>query len=119
MARFGLLMLRKGNWNGKQVIPEDWVEESTDYYSDAALYGSDGYGYMWWVAKDNNNYPHLPNVKLEEGTYSARGAGGHYILIIPDHDMVIVHRVNTFERNNVSSYQMGTLVKMILDAKIK
>jgi len=46
MARFGLLMLRKGNWNGKQVIPEDWVEESTRYHSDATLYRSDGYGYM-------------------------------------------------------------------------
>ena len=119
MARFGLLMLRKGNWNGSQIIPADWVEESTDYYSDATLYGTDGYGYMWWVVKHNTKFPHLPNVVLKEGTYSARGAGGHYILVIPDYDMIIVHRVNTFERNFVSGSQMGKLVKMILDAKIK
>jgi CubicO group peptidase (beta-lactamase class C family) len=50
MARLGLLMLRKGKWNETQVIPEDWVEESTQPYSDARLYGSDAYGYMWWVA---------------------------------------------------------------------
>ncbi|MFC1555352.1 serine hydrolase domain-containing protein [candidate division KSB1 bacterium] len=118
MARFGLLMLRKGNWNGNQVIPADWVEESTDYYSDAALYSSDGYGYMWWVVKKDNNFPHLPGVELEEGTFSARGAGGHYILVIPDRDMIIVHRVNTFENNSVSSGQFGRLVRMILDAKI-
>jgi len=117
-ARFGLLMLRQGNWNGRQVIPADWVNESTSYYSDAALYSCDGYGYMWWVAKDNNKFPHLPYVKLKEGTYSARGAGGHYILIIPEHDMVIIHRVNTFERNSVSSANFGRLVKMILDAKL-
>lgn len=118
MARFGLSMLRKGRWQGKQVIPSAWVEESTSYYSDAALYGCDGYGYMWWVVKHNNKFPHLPFVKLKEGAYSARGAGGHYILIIPEYDMVIVHRVNTDEEGNfVSPGEMGQLVKLILDAK--
>ena len=118
-ARFGYLMLKKGNWNGKQIIPKDWVEESTRYHSDATLYGSDGYGYMWWVSRNCNKYPHLPNVNLPEGTYSARGAGGHYILIIPDYNMVIVHRVNTFERgNSVSGSEMGKLTQMILDAKM-
>lgn len=120
MARFGLLMLRKGNWEGKQIIPEEWVEESTRYYSDAELYHCDGYGYMWWVVKHGNRYPHLPNVKLSEGAYSARGAGGHYIIVIPDYDMVVVHRVNTFVRgNSVSGADMGTLVQMIMDAKLK
>jgi CubicO group peptidase (beta-lactamase class C family) len=119
MARFGLLMLRKGKWQNKQVIPDEWVEESTRYHSDATLYSSSGYGYLWWVARDYNKFPHLPNVKLAEGTYSARGAGGHYILIIPDHDMVIVHRVNTDIRGKkVSKDDFGTLVKLILDAKM-
>lgn len=117
MARFGLLMLRKGKWNGKQLIPEDWVEESTRYHSDASLYGSDGYGYMWWVARDHNKYSHLPGISLPEGTYSARGAGGHYILVIPQYDMVVVHRVDTFEDNSVSSAEFGKLMKLILDAK--
>jgi len=117
-ARFGLLMLRKGNWNGKQVIPRGWVEESTRYHSDANLYGVDGYGYMWWVARDHNSFPHLPNVKLKEGTYSARGAGGHYVIIIPEHDMVFVHRVNTYLRGHqVSAADVGTLLQMIFDAK--
>ena len=118
MARFGLLMLRNGNWNGKQVIPADWVEETTGYCSDATIYRRDGYGYMWWAAKDFNHYPHFPNVKLKEGTYSARGAGGHYILVIPDRDMVIVHRVDTFERNMVRPGEFGTFVQMVLDSKV-
>lgn len=118
LARFGLLMLREGNWNGTQLIPADWVKESTSYHSDATLYSSDGYGYMWWVAKDHNKYPHLANVDLQEGTYSARGAGGHYVLIIPDYDMVIVHRVNTDIRGKrVSSSEFGSLVDLILKAK--
>jgi CubicO group peptidase (beta-lactamase class C family) len=119
MARFGLLMLRKGKWQGKQVIPAEWVAESTNYYSDAALYSFDGYGYMWWVAKHNNKFPHLPNVDLKEGTFSARGAGGHYIMVIPEYDMVIVHRVNTDVRGNyVTPEEMGRLIKMIFAAKI-
>lgn len=120
MARFGLLMLRKGKWGDRQVIPEDWVEESTRYHSDAALYGYDGYGYMWWVVRDHNKFPHLPNVRLKEGAFSARGSGGHFIIVIPDRNMVFVHRVDTWERgNSVASEHVGTLLQMILDAKIE
>ncbi|UCE41660.1 MAG: serine hydrolase [Candidatus Aminicenantes bacterium] len=117
MARFGLLMLRKGKWNGKQLIPVDWVKEITSYCSDAFAYGGDGYGYMWWVVKNNNRLPHFPFVELKEGAYSARGAYGQYILVIPEYDMVIVHRVNSFERgNSVSGSQFGMIVKKILMA---
>lgn len=119
LARFGWLMLNKGNWNGEQVIPADWVEESTRYHSDAALYGSDGYGYMWWVARDFNKFPHLPDADIPEGSYSARGAGGHYVLIIPDYNMVIVHRVDTDVRGNrVSTEEAGKLIGMILKARM-
>lgn len=120
MARFGLLMLRQGKWKDKQVIPEDWVKESTRYHSDATLYHSDGYGYMWWVARDHNKYSHMPNVDLEEGTFSARGAGGHYLMVIPDHHMVFVHRVNTDKRGHrVASEDVGRMLQMILNAKMK
>ena len=118
LGRFGLLMLRNGNWNGKQIIAEGWVKESTSYYSDATLYGTDGYGYMWWVSNKHNKFSHLPNVELPEGSYSARGAGGHYVLIIPEYDMVLVHRVDTFIRgNSVSAEEFGTLVNLILEAR--
>ncbi len=119
LARFGLLMLRGGNWHGQQVIPKDWVAESTRYHSDAALYRADGYGYMWWVVKPHNKFPHFPGVELPEGGYSARGAGGHFLLVIPEKDMVIVHRVNTDVRGtSVSSQDRGRLVNLILSAEI-
>ncbi len=116
-ARFGLLMLNRGNWDGKQIIDADWVDESTRYHSDATLYFSDGYGYMWWVSRKFNKYPHLPNVEVPEGTYSARGSGGHYIMIIPEYNMVVVHRVDTFVRNTVSKDDFGTLLNLILEAR--
>lgn len=119
LARFGWLMLNRGNWNGTQVIPPDWVDESTAYHSDAALYSSDGYGYMWWVARKNNKYPHFSNLELENGAYSARGAGGHVVLVIPYENMVIVHRVNTDKRGNRVSYgEFGKIAAMILEAKM-
>lgn len=120
LARFGLLMLRQGRWKEKQIIPEQWVFESTRYHSDATLYGSDGYGYMWWVARDYNTYPHLPYVNIPDGSYSARGAGGHYLLIIPDYDLIIVHRVDTYQRGNrVTAAEFGKLTNLILEAIIK
>lgn len=118
LARFGLLMLHRGEWNGRQLIDAAWVDESTRYHSDATLYSSDGYGYMWWVARDHNKFPHLRGVALPEGTFSARGAGGHHVLIIPAYGLVIVHRVNTdIKGRSVGDEQFGRLVKLIFDAR--
>lgn len=121
LARFGLLMLNRGNWNGKQVIDAAWVDESTRYHSDATLSSTSGYGYMWWVARDHNKFPHLPHAKIPEGSYSARGAGGHHVLVIPAYKLVIVHRVNTDTgvRHEVSSANFGRLVQQILAARVQ
>jgi CubicO group peptidase (beta-lactamase class C family) len=113
MARFGLLFLRNGVWNGERIIKESWIRESTTSYSDAGSFG--GYGYMWWVAVDGR---HIPAVTLSDGSYSARGYGGHYILVIPDYDLVIVHRVNTDIDHSVNAVEAGLLVSLILDAKL-
>ena len=119
LARFGLLMLRRGEWNGRRIIDAAWVDESTRYHSDATLYSTDGYGYMWWVARDHNKFPHLPHVQVPEGSFSARGAGGHHVLVIPAYNLVIVHRVNTdVPGNQVSSAEFGRLAQLLLDARI-
>ncbi len=110
MARFGLLFLRGGQWNGKQIVPASWVKESVTSYSDAGTRG--GYGYLWWITRGGM---HLPGVTLPEGSYSARGSGGHYILNIPALDLVIVHRVNTdIDGRKVESDEFGELVRRIL-----
>lgn len=119
LARFGWLMLNKGNWKGAQVIDADWVEESTRYHSDASLYSRSGYGYLWWVARDFNKYPSIPGVALPDGTFIARGSGGHFVLVMPEYDLVIVHRVNTDVRGTrVSREDQGRLVQLILNAKL-
>jgi CubicO group peptidase (beta-lactamase class C family) len=115
MARFGLLFLRNGEWRGRQVIPREWVAESTRSYSDAG--NSGGYGYLWWIAVEGR---HLPGVTLPDRTYSARGAGGHHILVIPAFDLVIVHRVDTdVPGRSVGGKEFGELVRRILSARQK
>jgi CubicO group peptidase (beta-lactamase class C family) len=113
LARFGLLYLRGGRWEGRQVIPADWVRDSVTAFSDAEMRG--GYGYLWWVETGGR---HLPGVTLPPGSYSARGAGGHYILNIPALDTVIVHRVDTDQPGRqVASSEFGELARLILAAR--
>ncbi len=112
LARFGLLFARGGRWGGEQIIPQDWVNESTSPYSTTSRGG--GYGYMWWVAANGKFYP---DVTLPDGAFSASGYRGHKVLVIPQWDLVIVHRVNTFEEEgSVSSAEFGKLVSLILAA---
>ena len=121
LARFGWLMLNKGNWDGAQVIDADWVEESTRYHSDAALYSRSGYGYLWWVARDFNKFSLQLGASVPEGTFMAHGSGGHSVLVVPEYDLVIVHRVDTDVRGGkrVSKEEEGRLVGLILNARLE
>jgi CubicO group peptidase (beta-lactamase class C family) len=112
LARFGLLFARGGRWEDDQIIPQSWVVESTTSYSDAGPDG--GYGYMWWVAVDGR---HLFNVTLPDGSFSAHGYRGHFVLVVPQWDLVIVHRFDTFRpQGQVSGPEFGYLVRLILAA---
>src|SRR5207253_3373847 len=112
LARFGLLYLRGGRWKSEQVIPEKWVKMSTRSYSHAGDRG--GYGYMWWVAQGE---VHFPQMSVPPGTYTARGAGGHYVVVIPSLDLVVVHRADTDAGRKVDGIQFGALLEAILAAK--
>ncbi len=74
MAKFGLLYLNKGYWNGKQVVSESWVDLSTQGHIKEDLF--DQYGFQWRL--DNAGY------------YMAVGYGGQYIFVIPNKNMVVV-----------------------------
>jgi CubicO group peptidase (beta-lactamase class C family) len=108
MARFGLLYLAKGRWNGKQILSEGWVRESTRSHSDDAWWG-EGYGYMWWISFTSP----FKDLRM----YSALGVGEQSLDVIPGADMVFVHRTNTYEGNTVSREERLELLKMILRAK--
>ena len=80
-ARFGLLFLRNGKWKSQQLISEKWVKAV--HRSSAS---NKDYGYMWWINSNKN----WKDVSTE--IYYANGAGGNYIVIDNEHDLVIVTR---------------------------
>ena len=107
MARVAYLMLHKGNWNGTQVISEDWVNTTTKAYTKRKEMNPQTrherefeYGYLWWTfCKDFEGY--IPEV-YEDG-FTATGSGGQYMTVLPKLDMVIAHKDKT-ERSSKSKY---------------
>lgn len=95
MARLGQLMLQKGKWNGKQVVPEAWVEKTTTVVTPVEKMnpknmrqGEFGYAYMWWI------WDGPKAAGVFEGAYTARGAYGQYITVLPKLEMVVAHKTN-------------------------
>lgn len=112
LARFGQMFLDGGRAGGRQVVPEAWVEASVAPISEAGARGA--YGFMWWVARDGIFYPH---VRVPAGTYAAKGAGGHVVLVMPTLRTVVVHRVDTDEKGReVTGSHFGRLLRLILAA---
>ena len=97
MAKFGLLYLNKGEYQGKQLVPSDWVRESLRSYSkdinsagiesgEVGHYFHDiGYGYQWWSATAG-----IHNFNL------AWGHGGQFIILLHDLNIVIVTTADPF-----------------------
>jgi CubicO group peptidase (beta-lactamase class C family) len=86
MAKFGLLYLNDGEYEGNQIIPADWVRDSLQTYSENAWtikigrnFNDVGYGYQWWSARAGD---HRFNF--------AWGHGGQLIVLVDELDMVIV-----------------------------
>ena len=82
MAKFGQLYLQHGLWNGEQVVPEIWVDESTR--SQVAVDDHTSYGYLWWIY---STYDSKSNTALP--TYAAHGMGNQQIIVIPERDLVV------------------------------
>lgn len=105
LARVGLLMARKGMWKGRRIVSEQWVTDSTTSYSETDRRGR-GYGYLWWV-------------NLRQGTFSANGHRGQHVLVDPESDLVIVHKVDSehdFHRA-VTGRQLTKLLDCVRNAK--
>jgi CubicO group peptidase (beta-lactamase class C family) len=112
-ARFALLYLHHGNWNGTQVIPADWVAASTHPYSDTE---SGGYGYLWWTA-DSLTPTHHPDYVFPPGSFWLEGHLGQYAVVIPSLDLIVVTRVNSARtKEELHKRQVAELVKLVVAA---
>lgn len=109
LLRFCQLFLQGGIWQGQQILPAGWTQLCTLRNSDAGPRGA--YGYMWWLERDGCG---LPNVVLPKDSYMAIGAGGHYALVMPERQAIVLHRVDTDRGDTVSGFQFGSLLAAIL-----
>jgi len=98
LARFGLLFLRGGLWDGRRIVPADWVERATSIQVPASLprdpisprqEGPGVYGFNWWV---NGLRPdgarHWPGAP--PGAFAAVGHNNNRCFVVPEWDLVLV-----------------------------
>lgn len=118
MAKFGQLYLQKGNWNGTQLLSQQWIAEATTSKIDPMPIwvapntpkdSSDwmqGYGYQFWRCRNN--------------AYRADGLAGQFIIIMPDQDAVLAitaeHYTTQKQLNLVWQYLLPALQKDELPA---
>lgn len=118
MARVGLLMLHDGSWNGHQVIDADWarrihsvVTPLEEMHPLARRDRYFGYGYMWWV------WDGPRAVGPFEGAYTARGALGQWITVLPALDLVIAHKTNRVYGRTTSWESWQRMIELLFEAK--
>lgn len=93
MAKFGILAMNKGKWNGEQLISEAFIAKSFSkpvvLGEDEAFFAADssvsnpGYGYFWWNADLKHGDRHYSSI-------SAQGGSGQYIILIEELDLIVV-----------------------------
>jgi CubicO group peptidase (beta-lactamase class C family) len=81
-ARIGLLMLRRGVWDGQRLLPESWIDESL---KPCTLHPN--YGLLWWLNTGRARYP-----SASDASFFASGAGGNITWVDPTNDLVAVMR---------------------------
>lgn len=129
MARIGLLMLREGEWNGQRVASREWVRRITSLVTPMNEMNPPGhralgtgmrwgYGYMWWVWDAPNSGGPF------QGAYTGIGAGGQFITVLPQLDMVVAHKTDSQDRipgstrsRNVSRTEYDSILRMLIAAR--
>jgi CubicO group peptidase (beta-lactamase class C family) len=96
-ARFGLLFLRNGDWNGKRLISQGWIKKAT-----APSQANSSYGYMWWLLRGDTKWEGVP-----ENVFYASGMGGNFVIADQTNDLVVVVRW-------INPSKIGEMMSMIV-----
>lgn len=81
LAKIGLLFLRNGAWEGRQLVDPEWVKASTAPAATVSEASGFKYGYSWWLV------PHGEDASL---AWAAFGWGGQMMFVVPERDLVLV-----------------------------
>ncbi|HYX69612.1 MAG TPA: serine hydrolase [Terriglobales bacterium] len=98
MAKIGYLWLNQGRWEGRQIIPTEWMQAATQAHSHPN-FGSGEYGYGFWV------YP-----QRDPFIYEALGRGGQRISVVPAKNLVVVFTGGEFEPGDIGKF-IGESIK--------
>ena len=115
MARFGLLNLRAGEWDGEEIVPADFVAEATRPSTEL----NPGYGLLWWLFGTDTDelVETAPGQDAIPGgeprAYAALGLGGQIVVVIPEHDLVVTRLVGSQTRG--SEANLGDLLPKLFD----
>ncbi len=99
MAKLGQLYLQEGMWNGKQLVPKEWVKESVSHQIETGKDDSEHYGYQLWI---NDDRP---------GSYAFNGMLGQNVFVYPDIDMIVVTNAG-----NSDIFQSSPMAVMIRES---
>jgi CubicO group peptidase (beta-lactamase class C family) len=95
MLKIGQLILQKGKFDNKQVISENWINESTKEQIKVPNNRGDNYGYLWWIGTEENRKIY------------AHGIGSQFIFIVPKYELIVVTTGNNIYNNKyLASFEM-------------
>jgi CubicO group peptidase (beta-lactamase class C family) len=120
LARFGTLFAQHGEWDGRQVLPQSWVDEATGQPSQPL---NAAYGLLWWLnrkgpveAPGGGAADQLAPGAREE-LFAAQGLGGQVVLVDPRSGTVVV-RLGGAEDDGPDGYQISDAARVITQANI-
>ncbi|NQU85412.1 MAG: serine hydrolase [Mariniphaga sp.] len=116
MAKIGLLVLNNGKWQDKQIIPEEWIYESTIPHTSESDYFD--YGYQWWLrSKNTKQWWNETETTDEFDMIVALGWGGQRIIIVKELNLVVVTTGSNYE-NNMEPSTFPMVIEKIIPAII-
>lgn len=98
LARFGLLYLQNGLWNGERLLSEEWIDFVRTPAPSTAGRGNFYGGQFWLVPDERTDVP--------KDAYSTAGNRGQFVVIVPSHDLVIVRRGLDWGRQGFDRWDM-------------
>jgi CubicO group peptidase (beta-lactamase class C family) len=114
LAKFGQLIMQNGVWNGKQLIPKEWIKEATSYKIESNDPGNkrpkdlndwaQGYCYQMWRGRNNS-------VRLD-------GMAGQFVVLFPDKDAIVVLTANARNTQNELDLVHNYLIPAIKSDKV-
>jgi CubicO group peptidase (beta-lactamase class C family) len=107
LARFGLLYLNNGVWNGERLLSEEWIDFVRTPAPSTSEIGSI-YGGQWWLVPDSRD-------DVPKDAYSTAGNRGQFTIVVPSHDLVIVRRGLDYGRQGFDRWDLTREVLKAFD----